>query len=399
MSTNSPLYPNEDAFYCRFFTEVSSCVDAAGRRLHEVDFRDEETPGAYVKCPFHDTRRGYLMNKSALTQITSEWSQILEGIGFYTALFESNSSAELNLGRAWRICLASMFAPLYLLHRSKNCFQNGELPTPVSGVFKIMLDVPTTIDLMILKDYPADLPADAAHDIPRQIQTFADENLILLNGEYACAGSPGLIQTVARILFENRKPVVEEYPLFQEYFGYHDEFRRFTYFMSLQYVAGFTYILTTSLAMEYAFLQLHDTRHSSLANPAIEKPSAYERRREIALEAMSRPELRKKSLRRFAALVENPAGWQVESGQNLGISRCVQLSEDFLDFAAGASPDGIAVSYQVYQEQVGQFLLSVQSEVETAIGAVGMFPPAVRFGNPENHPAHILGEMLSAASR
>jgi hypothetical protein len=42
MRTVAPPFPNEDAFYCRFFTEVGSYLDAANRRLHEVDFRAEE---------------------------------------------------------------------------------------------------------------------------------------------------------------------------------------------------------------------------------------------------------------------------------------------------------------------------------------------------------------------
>ncbi|MDX2028391.1 MAG: hypothetical protein SFW62_07125 [Alphaproteobacteria bacterium] len=391
----APAYPNEDAFYCRFFTEVGSYLDAANRRLHEVDFRAEENEEAFSVCPFHDTRRGFLMNKAALTQITGEWPSVIEGIQFYTSLFGVKSEQGLNLARAWRISLASMFAPLYLYKRSTAPYANGSLPTPVSGVFKIMLDVPTTMDLMFMQGHNTGIASATDKTMPQQIQAFADDNLILLNGEYACAGSPGLIDNVVSILFEDRESNPDQYSHFKEYFKDSQEFLAFAYYMTNQYVMGTMYLLSTMTSMEVAYRQLRESgRYSPLVHDENEKLSAYERRRRIALEIMQDPENRESVLQQFRKLAEDGSLWGISASTVLDLSGCFERSVDFLKKVEISDARQIAELHGLYQTEIENHLIHAQRMAESSIGTHAIFPVPVRFGNPRQNPVQLLRNML-----
>lgn len=385
MERFAPPYPNDDAFFCRFFTEVSSLRDAAGRPLHEVDFREQGD--AYVRCPFHDSRRGYLMNRAALTQITGEWSEILSGIRFYSSLFHGAP----DFARAWRISLSTMFAPLYLVHRAKAPYADGALPTPISGVFKIMLDVPTTMDLMVIDRRADGILHEIGSHLPAEIQRYADSTSILLNGEYACAGAPGLIENTLGILFADIPPGDSRSGVFAEAFAEEEEFLAFCYLMSTQYVAGLLYLFSTMLAMERAFSQL-GAAHGA---PDGERLSAYERRRRIALEALTTsPPARSALLRRFASLVADEGCWRGSSADRLGLESLLDDSALFIGRLEGASPSAIVSAHQAYQQTVEQTLRLLQRKIADCIGATQMFSPAIRFGNPALNPVEILRRML-----
>lgn len=390
----APAYPNEDAFYCRFFTEVGSYLDAANRRLHEVDFRAEENEGAFSICPFRDSRHGLLMNKAALTQITGEWNEVIQGIKFYTSLFETENGKNLDLARAWRISLASMFAPLYLYRRGHESFANGTLPTPVSGVFKIMLDVPTTMDLMFIRGHDSDIAQSSDKTMPRQIQEFADKNLILLNGEYACAGSPGLIDNVVSILFENHKNDASDYGVYKRYFKEPQEFRNFVYYMSNQYIVGTMYLLATMTTMEKAFAQLQDVGlYQAAAHEAQGPLSAYERRRRIALDVMKEPANHESVLNQLASLVKDESHWKVDANGRFRISAPLAITVDFLKKTENADAELIADLHRNYQAEIETCLSISQKMAESSIGANGVFPSPVRFGDPQRNPANILRSM------
>lgn len=384
MKLFAPAYPNEDAFYCRFFTEVSSLRDAAGRPLHEVDFR--EGGDAYTRCPFHDSRRGYLMNKAALTQITSEWAEILNGVRFYTWLFEG--SAPRDLARAWRISLASMFAPLYLIHRGTNPYADGALPTPLSGVFKIMLDVPTTLDLMVLNGWRDSIATACGPMQPTEIQNFADSHLILLNGEYACAGAPGLIQSVVGILFSEGR----DDHRFATYLGDREEFLTFCYLMSCQYVVGLLYLHASAIAMERAF---------SFCNGQgvpIESPmSAYERRRRFALAALAGRERYEGAFRGLCALVADERGWGLDVGKRWVGDSSLHEALEFLDRIATADAVEISHAHALFESRMAVALSSLQMAITRSIGAKAMFSAPFSGCDDPRNPARILQSRLHSA--
>ncbi len=379
----APPYPNEDAFFCRFFTEVSSLRDEAGRPLHEVDFR--EGGDAYASCPFHDSRHGYLMNRAALSQIAGEWSEIVAGVNFYASLF----CGPTDFSRAWRISLASMFAPLYLLHRSTQRFADGALPTCISGVFKIMLDVPTTMDLMLMTEADG-LAHSMEKSLPQQIQDYADSKLVLLNGDYACAGSPGLIKTIVSSLFQPPEALVAQYGRFADCISNREEFLTFCFLMSQQYVVGLIYLQSTWLAMERAFSQL-----GGPAPTFSERLSAYERRRRIALQSLV--DSNAETLGRFAQLVRESHLWGVTCPLREADS-ALETSRLFLESTVNCDAELITGAYEHYREAIEGSLLRIQTTIAETIGSNSMFPASVHFGDPLLHPAHQLKARVSSTS-
>lgn len=394
MKPIAPPFQNDDAFFCRFFTEVGSYIDTADRRLHEVDFRMEEGEQAFKKCPFHDSRKGYLMNNAALRQITSEWVDIREGVGFFTSLFEVDNEKDLNLARAWRISLSTMFSPLYLFKRKENPFNNGELPTSVSGLFKIMLDVPTTIDLMIMQDAQNEIEISTPKEASKQISAFADSSLILLNGEYACAGSPGLIDDIISIMFENRKYIKAALPRWSSYFPNPKQFQSYNYYMTAQYVIGLMYLISTAVSMEVAFKSLQEIDgldFSALSTEREDKLSAYERRRRIMLNIVRDCDKGEAVFRKFYNLACDPRKWNLQVEENQGLRNCLDLSLSFLKKTDTATPQRISTLHHDYSEAVGHILAQLQKMIELTIGSKGMFPDNVKFGRlQDRNPGAIL---------
>lgn len=382
MKLFAPAYPNEDAFFCRFFTEVSSLRDAAGRPLHEVDFR--EGGEAYTSCPFHDSRRGYLMNKAALTQITGEWEQILEGVRFYTSLFEGSGTPDLS--RAWRISLASMFAPLYLIHSAKRPFADGTLPTPVSGVFKIMLDVPTTMDLMLLSGWREGIAHASTAGVALQIQEYADRSGILLNGEYACAGSPGLIERVVGMLFEEKSIGGGE---FANYFGDTQEFLAFCYLMSRQYIVGLVYLLSTTVAMERAFAELDEG-----VETGEERIAAYERRRRIALVSLQGTGNAEGALRGIFDQIRDERRWNPGSEMRIEGDQVLEASLELLSLAMHADAREISAAHCGFERTVMAELNRLQSATAGLIDAKTMFVEPITLGDPRRSPVWALKARL-----
>ena len=112
----APSFPNEGAFFCRFFAHVGHMKDEDGRYLHEVDYRYEDNV-EFENCPYSGSRNNLLMNKTALSQMLSSWKDILGGIEFFREMYlHQNPGIELNLLRnVWKISLLPMFLPLYIV--------------------------------------------------------------------------------------------------------------------------------------------------------------------------------------------------------------------------------------------------------------------------------------------
>lgn len=388
-----PLFANDDAFFCRFFTEIGAHRDTSGRPLHEVDFRLEEHEDAFSVCPFSDSRKGYLINKNALAQITSEWHEVVEGVRYFKRLFDGPERIQDELARSWTVSLAAMFAPLYLFNRQSNTIKNGQLPTKMAGVFKIMLDVPTTIDLMLMERAGAGRHADGPAYSVSAIRTFADERLILVNGDYACAGSPKLIDNILNIITEPSDPIVDDSHDFSQLMGDSGYFMPFCHLMSVQYVTGLIYIITTTITAQHLRYLIGATSRINFKSPTPDqaaRPAAYDRRSHIAMEIMGRSDHRRAALTLLVNIVKDGSLWR--SNNNIA-----SMIEDFLDdslaLAASIHLQDKHMAFKLYndyQKNTSEFIRTLQNMIEATIGAQNMFPPLPLFGNPSRHPVMTL---------
>ena len=372
----APAFPNEDSFFCRFFTEVSSLRDSAFRPLHEVDFRESDLQQNYKKCPFQDSRRGYLINQAALEQITSEWREVLGGIAFYTALFPVGSSPDHPLARCWRISLASMFAPLYLLHRRENPFPNGAIPTSVSAVFKILLDVSTTLDLMMLQGL------GNGTSLALQIQEYANNTGILLNSEFACAGSPKLLRVVLELLTEN--VASEESGEFADYFPKRSEFLKFSYLMSHQYVISQLYQLSYMGVFEILSERAHDLPNSG------EKLSAYERRRRIALSVMLNDSRRKPAFAAVCALVDQSLPWGFVETASESPRSLVGEAEELFCLAEEEKRELALRRFSEFESKVIETISDLQRQIRLLLSSETIFSEPPCFGRSGRYPSETM---------
>lgn len=302
----APPIPNETAFYCRFFAEVSSIRDTAGRPLHEVDFRSELTAQGIRRCPWHDSRKGQKLNWEALQIITAEWQQILDGMRWLLWSTEIDQTGRGPGEANWTRALLPMFLPLYLHWRSDKGPEQVEMATAVSGLFKIMLDVPTTLDLMLATDWSG--VGDCAYTAAG-IGGYAERTGILNNHDWACASPPGLIRAALTTLCGDADeptsdpPVPWGFPL--------DGFAAFAGTMARQYALSQAFQVGTTFAMESAFSHLGGGQ--AVPDGPAKLLSAYERRRRILLDLCRDPTACQEVVDRFLCL-SRPTDRQATGG-------------------------------------------------------------------------------------
>ena len=271
----APPIPNELAFFLRFFLEVGSLRDSAGRALHEVDFRNELSSSDERRCPYPGSRQGQRINQVALNGIVKDWVSIKTLMR--TLVERTPALGQLTDARvqAWARSLVPMFLPTYVAYASR-----AVLDTTTSGLFKIMLDVPTTIDLMLAADCVTGRTAsDCAAAAASEVARFAEGTGILNNGEWACAGPEKLIVEILDLLTASpeRPQSDSKLPLCLESDAFFE-----TYFLYLiqQYAVSQAFQICTAYGMENAFKSFRST---SPVESSASRPSAYATRRQLML--------------------------------------------------------------------------------------------------------------------
>lgn len=279
----APPIPNATAFYLRFLTDITGVRDAAGRPLHEVDFREELTVGDAISCPYPGCRHGQLMNKGALRVIGGEWQAILENLSGLVASVWLKPFEACTATAFWARSLLPMFLPLYLLRKSasrkKECMR---LPGSISGLFKVMLDVPTTIDLMLAQQWARGSERALAPRSSGSISAFAERSGVLNNGEWSCAAPPGLMNEFLELLWRRADVSTGDESLLSKQLDM-DAFGKFARAMISQYASSIAFQIATAYLMESCFSRLPGEQAPQSASRA--SLSAYERRRRILLDS------------------------------------------------------------------------------------------------------------------
>lgn len=272
-----PPIPNDTAFYLRFFCEVASIRDQAGRPLHEVDFREEIRSDGVRSCPYAGSRHGRKMNWEALRIIAGEWHEIVESMRFLVREVRIEQTYKGGGIEVWARSLLPMFLPVFLRRKRGPGPEALELTTALSGLFKVMLDVPTTLDLMLAGEWTG--MASVGYSV-KEIADYAEGADILNNGEWTCAGPPGLIDEVLEPVCEES---LESHGMSQclDTEVDPDEFGAFASVMIRQYALSQAFQVATAFLMEKAFTQIAEGRAAETKRPGL--LSAYERRRRILL--------------------------------------------------------------------------------------------------------------------
>lgn len=276
----APPVPNDTAFYCRFFEQLSDIRDDGGRPLHEVEFREELMTVHTRRCPYPGSRHGRLMNAPALRLVGKEMPSIRAGLQFLVGASRLDMVASDAGVLIWARTLLPMFVPLYLLRKAHLARHSMTLPTDASALFKVMLDVSTTIDLMLARDWGAAVPAEADAYSPSAIAAYAEESGILNNSEWTCAAPPGMIADLLEFLSPTSGRQAYGVSSISDLIE-PSEYEAFGLVMTRQYALSQAFQAATAFVMEHAFsLDVVDARRP---HTVVLPLSAYETRRRIVL--------------------------------------------------------------------------------------------------------------------
>jgi hypothetical protein len=304
----APPVPQRNAFDLRFFERISSVRDEAKRSLHEVEFRDELSAADMKVCPYPGLRHGYLMNQAALRIIGRDWSKILAGMRFLVGqvtlqMFQHDPAVLI-----WARSLLPMFLPQYLLGGPVQVRVDVAIPTDVSGLFKVMLDVPTTIDLMLIKEWST-APCVVRPFSPNTIAHYATNSGILNNSEWTCAGPPNHITRILSLL-EPSDVESSEVTSLRDLIPA-GEYDTFAVMKIRQYALSQAFQVCTAVVMERAFARIANYNgywHSPGAHL-----TAYERGRRIALRLCEAEASATRVVNRFCDVASGPAPCAAQS--------------------------------------------------------------------------------------
>jgi hypothetical protein len=379
----APPVPNEAAFYLRFFAEVASIRDQAGRPLHEVDFRAEIAADGVRRCPYPGSRHGRKMNWEALRVIAAEWSGIVEVMQL---LRQGVSVEEKERGAGevvWTRALLPMFLPVYMFLKGKGRGA-AEVTTAVSGLFKVMLDVPTTLDLMLASQWAG---ADATAYTPDAIAGYAERTGILNNEEWTCAGPPGLIREVLEPVCAEDETALGPPPSHRLEFDL-EEFGEFALTMTRQYALSQAFQVATAFAMEEAFAQVDDWERLGTRRPAA--LPAYERRRRILLGLCRDASSCRAVIRGFLHLSSGVGSSPFDGPAEACATELLRLTR-----MGGASPKEILEAQRRAERSMRSAVEALQQECHTALGGDASNPKAdLSLFDSEDFPSRILRRRL-----
>lgn len=310
----------------RVFADITGLIDDKGRRLHEVAFRSEQDKDDFKVCKFSGSRYGKLMNQSAFQDIFSSWNETLATQHLFRELFLCDGKPEYSgLGEIWQISLLPLFSPLYWklsLTDSASSF----LPSPVAGLHKIALGVPSVIELMILMN-----EVDGKESPENQIHEphiFAEEHGLLINEAYACAGPANMMREFEKTLKGEFGRNLSGYIIsFREDFM-NPQYAIFSFLMTCQYVCGRFFWLYDILMMERAFsaLAANGAYNTHLQHPETESLTTPESRRRLILSILIEKDY----------ILENLShcytGFLRESGRLTGLPDIIDVVVDYLEF-------------------------------------------------------------------
>lgn len=295
----APPIPNDTAFFLRFFEDISGIRDDADNPLHEVDFREELSTADVRRCPYHGSRHGHLMNQAALRRVGKDWRRIRSGLRFLVESVSIEGLADGPGETIWARSLVPMFVPSYLLLKARRSGPHVTLPTDASDLFKVTLDVPTTIDLMLIVGWVDSKQADAGSFSAMSIAEHAEKYGVLNNGEWTCAASPALMRNLLSLL-EAPSQSGQDDPSSVAALIELEEFEPFVAIMIRRYALSQAFQLSTTCLMERAFSG--STPGCELAPVPEASLSAYETRRRVALHACSDEAAATRAVGRYCAI-------------------------------------------------------------------------------------------------
>ncbi|MBL8194044.1 MAG: hypothetical protein JNM06_09675 [Blastocatellia bacterium] len=184
--------------------------DAENRLLGEnkVPFEfHTDAPMELVECPYVGSRHKHFkpMNISALKQINSHWSEILNGFSCLRSfLLSQKTESKITVLDLYNLSIAGYLMPSYLFYRAKDAFTDGELPAFVATIYKASLGLINAVQVMLTKRlvlgrYNAEMQIDA-----EAFYLFAETEKLFIGPWEVCAGTPNQIKELLKVMLSDK---------------------------------------------------------------------------------------------------------------------------------------------------------------------------------------------------
>lgn len=184
--------------------------DAENRLLGEnkVPFEfHTDVPMELVECPYAGSRHKHFkpMNVSALKQINSHWSEILNGFCCLRSfLLSQKTENKITVLDLYKLSIAGYLMPSFLFYRAKDSFVDGELPAFVATIYKASLGLVNAVQVMLTKRlvlgrYSEQMQVDA-----EAFYLFAENEKLFIGPWEVCAGTPNQIKELLKVILSDK---------------------------------------------------------------------------------------------------------------------------------------------------------------------------------------------------
>src|SRR4028119_96435 len=179
-------------------------VDADGRPLFEGRASKEMqaiAPMERAVCPYPGSRYKHEkpMNVSGLRQLRGHWGDLIEGLKYLRGVYPQ-STPHIRYIDLWRICVLGESLPAFLIYRRQEPVPNGQVPTPVAGIYKVVIGLihaAQQLAFTSLSRGAEKIDEELDHD---HLYSFVEDKKLFIGPTEVCAGPEPLIRKVINAL-------------------------------------------------------------------------------------------------------------------------------------------------------------------------------------------------------
>lgn len=328
-------FPPGGTYLFRFFDRLGTLLDDEGRPLHEGEARTraDGCPIEFRVCPYSGSRKGAMINASALRQLGRHWHAVLASVVCIRRKYLQTYSRDVaGQEDVLRIALALSYAPPYLFRRCRERLSSGQLPAFIGGTFKASLDVITTIVLLVIGNMSRDEYDPCKPISLNDVIDCAERDGLYLNGQFACSGSPRQVNDfVSALLTGQPCPPVLDTGL-SSIIGSFGAFFRYCDVMTKQYLVGVLFYIKVQLMMRELAQQLCGVPLVPRMRPSYPDMIGYLYQRELIIDLLRAPHVYERVVSAIAALTDqlNVDGAQADYSALFCRDPSVEIRNDHL---------------------------------------------------------------------
>jgi hypothetical protein len=243
---------------------IGAYKDDQGRPIGERNAPAEAMKGVPLvlrECPYRDSRFKHElpMNVSALKQVRQYWLPVLDDVRAlrheYLERYPCSPPDMLDL---WKMSRMITVVPTYLARRRRAQFTTGQIPAEIAALYKIVLGVYQTFDVMLVQ------ATIAGQDIHMQVTPalmirHIEAQKLFVSPHGVCGGPMPMVEEILSVVIygtgdeENASEI-------KEFIAPLDEFFEYSALETLLQLAKYIYLVNSYNMAEEFFAKVSDLR-------------------------------------------------------------------------------------------------------------------------------------------